>query len=139
MSADGARAALVESLQAELLCDDLEPPAEARGWSAIRLRAWFEAGGVEETDAELAAWLDAGGGPVSAESLRELGIATLAQALAAIHPERTPAVLAAHVSLALADDASVVWRGPLALLQPAHAPKAARLRPSSWPTLSSTA
>ena len=59
--------ALVESLQSELHCDDLEPPAEASGWSAGRVRAWFEAGGSEQHDPELAVWL--AGGSISGPAM----------------------------------------------------------------------
>ena len=43
-----AHAALVASLQADNMADDLEPPTESIGWPEERLQAWFENGGVEE-------------------------------------------------------------------------------------------
>jgi acyl-coenzyme A thioesterase PaaI-like protein len=39
---------IVAMLQAEYFCDDVDAPPEALGWSETRLRAFFEAGGLEE-------------------------------------------------------------------------------------------
>ncbi|KAL1521575.1 hypothetical protein AB1Y20_021234 [Prymnesium parvum] len=49
---------LLQRLQSELFVDDLEPPRNSIEWSEARLRAWFEAGGVEaaslrETDVKI--------------------------------------------------------------------------------------
>ena len=41
------QAKLVAALQSETYCDDVVPPPEAFGWSADRLRAYFESGGSE--------------------------------------------------------------------------------------------
>ena len=40
--------ALIADLQDEFLADDLVPPTHSLCWTLARLRAWFEAGGVDE-------------------------------------------------------------------------------------------
>ena len=45
-----AHDALVAELQDEFMADDLIPPQDATGWTAARLRAWFENGGVDEVE-----------------------------------------------------------------------------------------
>jgi len=42
-----ARAALVDALQLEYFCDDLEPPPAALGWDADALVTFYKSGGTD--------------------------------------------------------------------------------------------
>ncbi|KAL1519987.1 hypothetical protein AB1Y20_023469 [Prymnesium parvum] len=60
-----ARAALIEALQLEYFCDDLEPPMSAFGWDVQAFQAFYQSGG---TDVPSPAALPAAASPAPAAS-----------------------------------------------------------------------
>ena len=43
-----AQKALVDALQLEYFCDDLEPPPTAFGWTADEYKVFYESGGAKQ-------------------------------------------------------------------------------------------